>query len=156
MFKALFRTANDPASLILRLALGVVMFPHGAQKLLGWFGGHGFSGTMTFFTESMGIPWILALLVVLTESIGAIFLIVGALTRVAALGVGTIMVVAIVKVHAQYGFFMNWSGKQAGEGFEFHILATAIALALVIRGGGLLSVDRQLGADGSVPPAGAS
>jgi putative oxidoreductase len=146
MLRLLFRTDNHPAPLFLRLALGVVMFPHGAQKLFGWFGGAGFQATMTQFTESMGIPWALAVLVVLTESIGSVLLIVGALTRIAALGIGTVMVVAALKVHAQYGFFMNWRGQKAGEGFEFHILAAAIAVALVLRGGGLLSVDRRLAA----------
>lgn len=140
----LLRTENDYGMLLVRLALGIVMLPHGAQKTLGWFGGHGFAGTMQFFTEGMGLPYIVALLVVLAESLGAIGLIVGALTRIAALGIASVMLGAILMVHLPHGFFMNWAGKQAGEGFEFHILAIGMALALLVRGGGALSIDRSL------------
>jgi len=142
--KYLFATDADVTSLILRLALGVVMFPHGAQKLFGWFGGYGFAGTMGWMTESLGIPAPLAFLAIMAESFGALFLIAGVLTRVAAFGIGGVMVVAALTVHFEYGFFMNWSGEQAGEGFEFHILAAAMALALVIKGAGRWSVDRLL------------
>lgn len=140
--RALFATDDDVGSLILRLALGVVMFPHGAQKLFGWFGGYGFAGTMGWMTESLGIPAPFAFLAIMAESFGALFLIAGVLTRVAAFGIGGVMVVAALMVHLEYGFFMNWSGQQAGEGFEFHILAAAMALALVIKGAGRWSVDR--------------
>jgi putative oxidoreductase len=129
------------------------MFPHGAQKVFGWFGGHGFSATMNSFTENMGIPWIFALLAVLAESLGAVALIVGFLTRVAALGIGVVMVVATVMVHWQNGFFMNWSGSRPGEGFEFHLLALGIAVALIIRGGGLCSIDRALAGKPAQPSA---
>jgi putative oxidoreductase len=118
------------------------MFPHGAQKLLGWFGGYGFSGTMNMFTEKMGIPTFLAFLVIMTESLGSLGLIVGFLTRVAAFGVFCVMVVAIAMVHWPNGFFMNWSGKQPGEGFEYHLLAIGIALVLMIYGAGKGSVDQ--------------
>ena len=144
MLNKLLSTENDYGMLVVRLALGIVMFPHGAQKVFGWFGGHGFAGTMNFFTESMGLPYILALLVVLAEFLGSLGLIVGALTRIAALGIGSVMVGAIFMVHLPNGFFMNWSGKQAGEGFEYHILAIGMALALVLRGAGALSIDRSL------------
>ncbi len=142
--RAVVATDNSLAGLVLRVMLGVVMFPHGAQKVFGWFGGHGFSATMNSFTENMGIPWIFALLAVLAESLGSVGLIVGFLTRVAALGIGAVMAVAIVMVHWQNGFFMNWSSSRQGEGFEFHLLALGIAVALIIRGGGLCSVDRAL------------
>jgi len=142
--RAVVVTDNSVAGLVLRVMLGVVMFPHGAQKVFGWFGGHGFSATMNSFTENMGIPWVLALLAVLAESLGAVALILGLLTRVAALGIGVVMVVATLMVHWQHGFFMNWFGNKQGEGFEYHLLALAIAAALVIRGGGLWSVDRAL------------
>ena len=142
--RAAVATDSSPAGLVLRMMLGVVMFPHGAQKLLGWFGGYGFSATMNHFTENMGIPWVLALLAVLAESLGAVALIVGFLTRITALGIGVVMTVAIVMVHSQNGFFMNWFGNKQGEGFEYHLLALAVAVALVIRGGGLWSVDRAL------------
>jgi putative oxidoreductase len=124
--------------------LGIVMFPHGAQKLLGWFGGFGFSGTMGAFTEQMGIPWIIALLVIIGESLGAIGLILGFLTRFTAFGMTCIMVGAIWLVHWPNGFFMNWFGKQAGEGFEYHLLVLAISVALMIAGGGKWSVDKVI------------
>ncbi|MBE0598646.1 MAG: DoxX family protein [Desulfuromonadales bacterium] len=144
MWNALIRTENDLAALVLRLFLGVVFFPHGAQKLLGWFGGHGFAGTMNYLTSAQGLPWLIALLVIVAEFFGALALIAGFLTRVAAFGIGAVMVGAIAMVHWQHGFFMNWSGQQAGEGFEFHLLAIGMAIALMIRGGGAASVDRAL------------
>ena len=140
--RKLFATHDSWSQLILRVTLGVVMFPHGAQKLLGWFGGYGFSGTMHMFTEKMGIPSALAFLVIMTEFFGSLGLIVGFLTRVAAFGVFCIMVVAIAMVHWPNGFFMNWSGKQAGEGFEYHLLAIGLALVLMIYGAGKGSVDQ--------------
>jgi putative oxidoreductase len=144
MFNKLLKTDEDIASLLMRVLLGVVFFPHGAQKLLGWFGGHGFTGTMDSFTDKMGIPVILAFLAIMAESLGAVALITGFLTRVAAMGVATNMVVAIFMVHLQYGFFMNWFGNQEGEGFEFHILAVALAVAIMIRGGGKWSIDGMI------------
>ncbi len=144
MLKPLINTGDDVSSLVLRLALGAVMFPHGAQKMLGWFGGHGFAGTMHHFTENMGIPYVLALLVVLAEFFGSLGLIAGLLTRVAALGIACVMAGAIAMVHLKFGFFMNWFGNQQGEGFEYHILAIAMALALMIKGGGAASADRML------------
>ena len=140
--RKLFATHDSWSLLILRVTMGVVMFPHGAQKLLGWFGGYGFSGTMNVFTEKMGIPSALVFLVIMTEFFGSLGLIVGFLTRVATFGVFCIMVVAIAMVHWPNGFFMNWSGKQAGEGFEYHLLAIGIALVLMIYGAGKGSVDQ--------------
>jgi putative oxidoreductase len=137
-----FETNDDWSQLILRVTLGVVMFPHGAHKLLGWFGGYGFAGTMDMFTQKMGIPAALAFLVIVTESLGSLGLIVGFLTRLAAFGIFCIMVVAIAMVHWPNGFFMNWSGKQPGEGFEYHLLVIGIAIVLMIWGAGRSSVDR--------------
>lgn len=141
--KKLMRTNGDTAFFILRVLLGIVFFPHGAQKALGWFGGGGFSGTMGFF-ESAGIPAIFAVLAILAEFLGSIGLIVGLLTRVAAFGITCVMLVAIMTVHLPNGFFMNWSGKQAGEGFEYHLLVLAITIVLMMRGGGRWSLDRQI------------
>jgi putative oxidoreductase len=141
----LFATDNAWSSLVLRVALGLVIFPHGAQKLLGWFGGHGFAGTMGFFTETMHLPAVIAFLVILGESVGAVLLVAGFMTRFVALSLATIMVGAIALVHWPYGFFMNWFGQQPGEGFEFHLLVIAISAALVLSGGGRWSVDRKLG-----------
>ncbi|MDH3496866.1 MAG: DoxX family protein [Gemmatimonadota bacterium] len=141
---ALFRTPNESALTIARITLGLVMFPHGAQKLLGWFGGFGFEGTMGFLTQSIGLPWILGLTVILIEFFGSLALILGFAGRLMALGVAAVMVGAIATTHFANGFFMNWSGALPGEGFEFHLLAIGLALAVIVRGSGAWSVDRVL------------
>lgn len=142
----ILRTPADPAAAVARVALGVMILPHGMQKLFGAFGGYGFEGTMAFFTETMGIPWILALLAIAAEFFGGLGLITGLLGRVAALGVGSVMVVAALTSHLQHGFFMNWSGTlpAGAEGWEFHLLAVSLAAVVLIRGSGALSVDRLL------------
>jgi putative oxidoreductase len=142
--RALLRTDVSPTALLLRLALAVVIFPHGAQKLLGWFGGPGFDGTISYLTQMVGLPAIIALLVVVIEFFGSIALAFGFLGRVASAGIAAVMVGAVLTSHLQFGFFMNWAGAQAGEGFEYHLLALAIALAVMIKGSGALSVDRAL------------
>ena len=139
--EALFKTDDSWASLILRVTLGVVMFPHGAQKLLGWFGGYGFTGTMGFFTDAMHLPWIVAFLGVIGEFFGSLALLVGFLTRFVSASFMIIMLGAIAMVHWPHGFFMNWSGKQTGEGFEYHLLVIGIGAALLIAGGGRWSLD---------------
>lgn len=145
-----FRTDRALTGLVTRHFLGAVFLPHGLQKTIGAFGGHGFSGTMDFMT-GQGMPWIVALLVVAGESLGALGLITGFLTRLSAFGIAAIMAGAIAMVHGKMGFFMNWDGSQAGEGFEFHLLAMGMALALVIGGAGRWSIDgliaRRLGSD---------
>ena len=141
--KTFFGTDDAWSSLILRVMLGLVMLPHGAQKLLGWFGGYGFSGTIGAFTQN-GMPWIVAFLVIMGESFGALGLIVGLLTRFCAFGIFCIMMGAIFIVHLPYGFFMNWFGKQAGEGFEYHLLMIGMSIALMISGAGRWSVDRLI------------
>src|SRR6185436_13684960 len=144
MFRKLITTDDNPATVILRLVLGVVFFAHGAQKLLGWFGGPGFSGTMGMFTGYLHIPAPLAFLAIAAEFFGGLGLILGFLTRVAAFGITVNMLVAIATVHHSYGFFMNWTGSQKGEGFEYHLLVLAITAFLMIRGAGAFSVDRAL------------
>lgn len=141
MIRKLIQTDKDISSLVLRVLLGIVFFPHGAQKVFGWFGGYGFSGTMGFFTGKIGIPAIFAFLAIMAEFLGPLGLLSGFLTRIAAFGIACNMTVAIFMVHLPNGFFMNWFGNQKGEGFEYHILAVAIAIALMIKGGGKLSVD---------------
>src|SRR5437773_551609 len=126
MFRKLIATDDNPATLILRLVLGVVFFAHGAQKLLGWFGGPGFSGTMGMFTGYLHIPAPLAFLAIAAEFFGGLGLILGFLTRIAAFGIAVNMLVAIATVHHSYGFFMNWTGTQKGEGFEYHLLVLAM------------------------------
>jgi putative oxidoreductase len=153
MFHRLIHTNEDVSALLLRLALGIVMLPHGSQKVLPpsmqeslSLGGHGFSGTLQFFTEQMQIPSALAVLAIIAEFFGALGLLVGLLTRVAAFGIACVMGVAVYMVHWKQGFFMNWLGTQQGEGYEYHILALGMALALMLKGGGTASVDRALSA----------
>lgn len=144
MFRKLMNTTDDLAITIPRLALGVVFFAHGAQKALGWFGGYGFSGTMGFFTQQMHIPAAFAFLAICAEFLGGIGLLLGLLGRVAAFGIACNMVVAVWMVHRHFGLFANWSGLQKGEGYEYHVLAIAITLVIMIKGSGAFSVDRAL------------
>ena len=144
MLDKLIKTDNDIAIMVVRLGLGIVFFPHGMQKLFGWFGGPGFSGTMGMFTNNLHIPALFAFLAIMAEGLGSLGLITGFLTRIAAFGVAVNMVVAVYMLHWQNGFFMNWFGNQKGEGYEYHILVVAIALALMIRGGGKWSIDRMV------------
>ena len=139
--KCLFQTNDKFSYWIPRVILGCVMLPHGAQKLFGWFGGFGFTNTMTYFTQTAGLPWIIAFLIIMGESLGSLGLIVGFFTRLSALGLICIMVGAIITVHIPNGFFMNWFGKQAGEGFEYHLLVIGMSIPLLISGGGKYSVD---------------
>ncbi len=144
MARKLFDTDDNAGTAILRLVLGVVFFAHGAQKLLGWFGGYGFSGTMGFFTGMMHIPAPSAILAIAAEFFGGLALILGFLTRIAAFGIAVNMLVAIGMVHSSFGFFMNWSGTQKGEGFEYHLLVLAMTAFLMIRGAGAFSIDRAI------------
>jgi putative oxidoreductase len=144
MFRKLLETPKSPALAVIRVALGVVMFAHGAQKALGWFGGPGPSGTIGFFDQALGVPAALTLLVIAAEFLGGLGLIVGALGRIAAAGVIAVMLGAVGLVHIENGFFMNWSGQQAGQGVEYHVLVVAMAVAVLLRGSGAFSVDRAL------------
>ncbi len=141
MWRGLVQTSNNLAVTIVRVTLGAVMFAHGAQKALGLFGGAGFRATMNGF-ERTGIPGVLALLAIAAEFLGGLGLILGLLSRVAAFGILCNMVVAIARVHRRFGLFMNWTGGQKGEGFEYHLLAIAMALCVLIAGGGALAFDR--------------
>ncbi|MCZ8155700.1 MAG: DoxX family protein [Leptospira sp.] len=140
----LLQTDTSWGSFVLRLSLGCVIWMHGAQKMLGLFGGYGFSGTMDFFTKTMGLPWIIALLIILGEFFGGISLILGIGTRFFALYVGIILLFAMILVHWENGFFMNWFGNQKGEGIEFFILFLSMSIALIINGGGKFSLDSLL------------
>src|SRR5215472_8281697 len=144
MIRKLLATSNDGTVTLLRLVMGVVFFAHGAQKALGWFGGYGFSGTMGFFTQQMHIPPVFAFLAICAEFLGGIGLILGVFGRVAAFGIACNMAIAICLIHRHFGLFANWSGTQKGEGYEFHLLAIAIALVIMIKGSGAVSVDRAL------------
>ena len=144
MFRKLLATDNNGGTTILRLLLGVIFFAHGAQKMLGWFGDYGFTGTMGFFTNVMHIPALFAFLAIAAEFVGGLGLVLGFLTRIAALGIFSNMIVAIAMVHHQFGFFMNWTGTQKGEGYEYHLLVLAVTVFLMIAGAGAYSVDRLL------------
>jgi putative oxidoreductase len=137
----LLNTDPDWVITLLRVVLGVVFFPHGAQKMLGWFGGRGLQQTLAGFKQYIGIPAPLGLLAVTAELFGSLGLIAGLLTRIAAFGVGFTMLVALLAVHARHGFFVNWQGDKKGHGIEFHLLAIAIAVAITVRGGGTFSLD---------------
>lgn len=139
--KKIFTTNENYTSTIIRIVLGVILFPHGAQKLLGWFGGYGFNGTMGFLTGTVGLPWILALLVILIEFFGALALIFGFATRIVAVGIISLFTGIVLTSHLQNGFFMNWYSNTKGEGYEFHLLIIGIAVALLVSGAGKWSVD---------------
>jgi putative oxidoreductase len=141
--KRFFATPDSGVLLFQRVVLALVMFPHGMQKLVGWFDGPGWAGTVGYFA-SMGIPAALAALVILAESAGSVGLLVGFATRLAALGIAAVMIGAAVMVHGSFGFFMNWAGQSEGEGFEYHLLALALAVPLVVKGGGRWSIDRLI------------
>jgi putative oxidoreductase len=144
--RKLLSTSSDVTLAIARLVLGIVFFAHGAQKMLGWFGGYGFTGTMGFFTHQMGIPVPFALLAICAEFFGGLGLIVGLLSRIAAFGIAVNMLVAIATVHVHNGFFMNWTGQQKGEGFEYHLLALSLLLLVMVKGAGAASLDHLLSA----------
>ena len=144
MSNALFRTTGSPALLFIRIALGIVIFAHGSQKVFGWFGGPGFMGTIETFTKNMNFPLWMVILLMVIELLGSIGLILGFLTRLSALGIGISISVCAYLYHIQNGFFMNWFGQQKGEGVEYHILVVGICLALLVQGGGPLSLDRNI------------
>jgi putative oxidoreductase len=139
----MFRTGRSPALLFIRLALGVVMFAHGAQKVFGWYGGQGFEKTIQTFAGLGFAPWMTVVLMFI-ELVGSLGLIFGLLTRLSALGITITISVCMYMNHIKNGFFMNWFGTQSGEGFEYHILVLGITFALMASGGGLLSIDRAI------------
>lgn len=141
MFKKLLATSPDKTLAFMRVMLGLVFFPHGAQKMLGWFGGYGFSATMQYFTTQAHIPAFFAFLAICAEFLGSLGLILGFLTRIAAFALAVEMGVAVALVHRHVGFFMNWFGVQKGEGYEYHLLVFALTIPLMIRGAGAFSID---------------
>jgi putative oxidoreductase len=142
MKNKIFNTNNDITGLILRITLGLILLPHGAQKMLGLFGGYGFTGTMGFFTETMHLPWIIGFLVIVIEFIGALALITGFASRIWSVLTILLFTGIIFTSHLDNGFFMNWFGNQKGEGYEYHLLIIGLSLALFVSGSGKLSVDR--------------
>ncbi len=145
MNKIIATNSNNWPALIARLAIGITIFPHGAQKLLGWFGGYGFTGTMGYFTTQAHLPYIIGLLVILIEFFGSLFLIFGFLTRIAAIGFIGQFLGVVLTIHATNGFFMNWNMEaNKGEGFEYFILLFGLSLIALISGGGKASIDAGL------------
>jgi len=140
----ILHTNESLAAMIVRIVLGIILFPHGAQKLLGWFGGYGFSGTMDYFTGTAGLPWLIAFLVIIIEFFGALALIFGFATRIVAAGVISLFAGIIFTSHLQNGFFMNWYGNLKGEGYEYHLLVIGMTIALLVSGAGRWSVDYVL------------
>ncbi|TGK06879.1 DoxX family protein [Leptospira semungkisensis] len=144
MFYSLTQTKEGLGPLFLRLGLAICIFPHGAQKAMGWFDGAGFQTAMDYFTSTLGAPYFLGLMVIGFEFVGSVALVFGLFTRIWALGIGIILIVA-ASTHVPYGFFMNWFGDKGGEGFEYHILAVSISFALFFLGAGSFSIDKKLG-----------
>jgi putative oxidoreductase len=140
MLAKIFKTSPDPVLAIIRLVVGVLFFYHGAQKMLGWWGGPGFSGMMQAF-ESQGVPAVLAFLAIAAEFFGGIGLVIGFLSRIAAFGITVNMIVAILTVNLPNGLSMNWTGQQNGEGIEFHLLVLAITFSILFAGAGAFSLD---------------
>jgi putative oxidoreductase len=144
LWTRLTQTQNDPTLTIARWVLAAIFFGHGTQKAFGWFGGMGFDRSLAYFQDTMGIPAALTVFVMFTELSAATGLVLGLLTRIAALGLLGIMVVAPFANHLYPRFFMNWSGTRGGEGYEYHLLAIALLLILVAKGGGTASLDRLI------------
>lgn len=143
MRQLLFATERDWTGLVLRVFLGLIMWPHGAQKLFGWFDGFGLNASIEYFVGTVGLPWIAAVIIILIEFFGPIALIIGLASRVWAAAIAVIMVGAIFADSLQHGFFMNWFGNQAGEGFEYHLLMVGVSVAIMINGSGRFSIDRS-------------
>jgi len=144
MTTTLFSSGSDWTGFILRLTVGLIIFPHGAQHLLGWFGGFGYKGFMNFLTQTHHLPWLVALTVIAIEFFGSLFLVAGLGSRPWAFAMIVLMVGIILSSHVQHGFFMNWIGAQQGEGYEFHLLVIGLCIAIILNGGGKLSLDGAL------------
>ncbi|ULQ51335.1 DoxX family protein [Flavihumibacter fluvii] len=144
MKQMFFSTGNHWTGFLSRMALGLILLPHGLQKSFGWLGGYGFSGTMGYFTEVMRFPWLLSLLIILTEFVGALCLLAGFATRFWTIAVIFLMLGSIVTVHWQNGFFMNWNGTAKGEGFEYHLAIITLSLITLLKGAGKYSADKKI------------
>ena len=140
----LFQSGDHTRGLVARLTLGIVILPHGFQLLFGWFGGYGFTGSMNYFVDEAGLPWIVGFVVILLQSLGALLLIAGVAARPLALAIIFLFTGMIVTAHLDHGFFMNWYGTQKGEGFEYHLLVIGLALLLLVDGAGKYSIDYLL------------
>lgn len=144
MKQKFFFDKNDWTGFILRLTVGAIIFPHGAQKMLGWFGGYGFTGTIKYFTDTVHLPWIIGFLVIIIEFFGSLFLLMGIASRIWAILLIFLMVGIIFSSHIDHGFFINWSGNNKGEGYEYHLLVIGLSIAILLNGSGKYSVDKFL------------
>ena len=144
MINKILNTESNWGALVVRLTLGIVLFPHGAQKMLGWFGGYGFTATMDAFTNQMNLPWIVAFAVIMIEFFGSISLILGFASRLWSMAIAGLFVGIIFTTHLEHGFFMNWFGNQAGEGYEYALLIIGLAISVFISGSGKSALDTQL------------
>ncbi len=141
LLRGIMETSDDRIPMLGRLALGIVILPHGAQDLFAWFGGTGIDGALGSYA-ALGVPPFLGWMAVVTQFFGGLALIIGFVGRVAAFAIALVLLAAVIAQHWSVGFFMNWDGALKGEGFEFHILAVTLAVIVIIRGSGALSVDR--------------
>lgn len=143
LWRRFINTEDTILAFVLRLSLGIVMFPHGAQKLLDWFGGASLAGYVELF-HRFGFSTTVAVLVTIGEFFGGLGLIIGLLSRVAAGGLALIMAGAVLTVNGKYGFFINWAGDKARKSYEFHILVIGLAIGIIIVGGGKWPIDSAL------------
>ena len=151
-YQLLFQTTNDLTLTVARIVLAAVFIGHGAQKMFGWWGGPGFSRAIEIFEQNMGIPPFLTVMAMVAEVFGGLGLLVGLLTRIAAAGVLVVMIVAPLASGLYVRFFMNWQGRAPGEGFEYHLLAIALILVVMVHGAGAFSIDRLLAGQASGVP----
>ena len=141
MKNIIFKTNNDWVGLIARLTIGIILFPHGAQKTLGMFGGYGFTGTMSFFTQTLHLPGVIGFLVIIIEFVGSLLLIAGFASRIWSALIIILMIGIIYTSHIDNGFFMNWFGTQKGEGYEYFLLIIGLALITLLNGSGKYAAD---------------
>lgn len=144
MKNKIFNTNDDWTGFVIRLTLGLILFPHGAQKMFGWFGGPGFSKEVEHLTEYMHLPWIISVMVILTEFWGSVSLIMGLASRLWSVAFGVLFVNIIFIAHLENGFFMNWFETQKGEGYEYHLLVIGLCIALGLNGSGKYSADQLI------------
>jgi len=140
----LFKTDNNTAGLISRITLALILLPHGMQYTLGWFGGPGFAGTMEYLQQYEKLPWLIAFMVILLQTAGAALILLGAGGRLLAISMTLLFTGMIVTSHVEHGFFMNWTGNQKGEGYEYHLLAIGLCLVILFQGSGKFSIDSWL------------
>jgi putative oxidoreductase len=141
--KKLLRSSHDTTLALMRLVLGIIFYGNGSQKMLGTFGGLGWHGTMHMFTGYLHIPAFFAGCAIFAEFFGGIFLLAGFLSRFAALAIAINMMVAILRVHFHNGLL----GGPGGEGYEFPLALLALAILIISKGGGAMSVDRAIAGD---------